>query len=192
MAETGIGGRPTQTRDGILNTVTPNSTVIATPGAAARNLSVGPNGTGVLVIQGGGTLADSSGTVGNLPGGLGTVRVTGADSNWSNASVTTWGTVTLDSDYTLYALLHSSQIPDNNFSFYRNEEVDRLLDEARRNVDEAFRLEAYRRVAEIVQEELPIMALDYPLFSYAKNAVVEGEVINYSWINLNLADAVVK
>ncbi|HLT59136.1 MAG: glutathione ABC transporter substrate-binding protein [Limnochordales bacterium] len=106
--------------------------------------------------------------------------------------LTTWGTVTLDSDYTLYALLHSSQIPDNNFSFYRNEEVDRLLDEARRNADEAFRLEAYRRVAEIVQEELPIMALYYPLFSYAKNARVEGEVINYSWINLNLADAVVK
>ena len=39
----------------------------------------------MLTIQTGGTLADSSGTVGNLPGGLGTVTVTGAGSNWSNA-----------------------------------------------------------------------------------------------------------
>ncbi len=39
----------------------------------------------MLTIQTGGTLANSFGTVGNLPGGLGTVTVTGAGSNWSNA-----------------------------------------------------------------------------------------------------------
>ena len=39
----------------------------------------------MLTIQTGGTLADSFGAVGNLPGGLGTVTVTGAGSNWSNA-----------------------------------------------------------------------------------------------------------
>jgi outer membrane autotransporter protein len=39
----------------------------------------------MLTIQTGGTLADSFGTVGNLPGGLGTVTVTGAGSNWSTA-----------------------------------------------------------------------------------------------------------
>ena len=78
-------GFPRQTDDAAINTVTPNSTVLADPGALARNLSVGPNGTGMLTIQAGGTLADSSGTVGNLPGGLGTVSVTGAGSNWSNA-----------------------------------------------------------------------------------------------------------
>ena len=78
-------GFPRQTTDGDINTVTPNSTVIASPGALARNLSVGQNGTGMLTIQAGGTLADSFGTVGDLPGGLGTVKVTGAGSNWSNA-----------------------------------------------------------------------------------------------------------
>ena len=78
-------GFPRQTTDGNINTVTPNATVIGDPGALARNLSVGPNGTGMLTIQTGGTLADSFGTVGNLPGGLGTVTVTGADSKWSNA-----------------------------------------------------------------------------------------------------------
>ena len=39
----------------------------------------------MLTIQAGGTLADSFGTIGNHPGGLGTVTVTGAGSNWSNA-----------------------------------------------------------------------------------------------------------
>jgi outer membrane autotransporter protein len=85
LAGNWIGGFPKQTTDGNINTVTPNATVISDPGAQARNLSVGSNGTGMLTIQSGGTLADSFGTIGNLPGGLGTVTVTGAGSNWSNA-----------------------------------------------------------------------------------------------------------
>ena len=64
-------GLPWQTTDGNINTVTPNSTVIENPGAAARNLSVGANGTGMLTIQTGGTLADSFGTIGNLAGRVG-------------------------------------------------------------------------------------------------------------------------
>jgi T5SS/PEP-CTERM-associated repeat protein len=78
-------GFPRQTTDGNIDTVTPNSTVIADPGAFARNLTVGQSGTGMLTIQTGGTLADSFGTVGNLPGSQGTVTVTGAGSSWSNA-----------------------------------------------------------------------------------------------------------
>src|SRR5579864_7769922 len=39
---------PRQTDDANINTVTPNATVVASPGAQARNLSVGPNGTGML------------------------------------------------------------------------------------------------------------------------------------------------
>ena len=85
LSDNWIGGFPRQTTDGNINTVTPNSTTVAEPGALARNLSVGPNGTGMLTIQTGGTLADSFGTIGNLPGGLGTVTVTGAGSTWSNA-----------------------------------------------------------------------------------------------------------
>jgi T5SS/PEP-CTERM-associated repeat protein len=76
---------PRQTDDANINTVTPHSTAVASPGALARNLSVGPNGIGILAIQNGGTLANSLGTIGNLPGGLGTVTVTDAGSNWSNA-----------------------------------------------------------------------------------------------------------
>ena len=77
-------GLPRQTFDVNINTVTPNATVVASPGAEAQNLSVGANGTGMLTIQNGGTLTDEFGAIGNLPGGVGTVTVTGAGSSWTN------------------------------------------------------------------------------------------------------------
>jgi hypothetical protein len=46
LAGNWIGGIPIQTTDADINTVTPNSTVISSPGALARNLTVGANGTG--------------------------------------------------------------------------------------------------------------------------------------------------
>ena len=76
---------PRRRGDANINTVTPNPTVVASPGAIAQNLSVGANGTGTLTIQTGGTLNDSFATVGNLPGGRGTVTGTGAGSNWFTA-----------------------------------------------------------------------------------------------------------
>ena len=70
--------------DANINTVTPNSTEIRGGGAMALNLTVGANGTGMLVIQNGGTLTDIGGFIGNLPGGIGTVTVSGAGSRWTN------------------------------------------------------------------------------------------------------------
>jgi hypothetical protein len=45
---------PRRTDDAIINTATPNSTVISSSGAEAHNLAVGENGTGMLTIQSGG------------------------------------------------------------------------------------------------------------------------------------------
>ena len=53
-------GFPRQTIDENINTVTPKPTVLSDPGAQARNLTVGANGTGMLTVQNGGTLADTS------------------------------------------------------------------------------------------------------------------------------------
>ena len=91
MSGNWIRGVPGQTHDAIINTVSPNSTVVASPGAIAQNLSVGLNATGMLTIQTGGTLITSGGTLGNLSGGLGTVTVTGAGSSWQNNSTVTVG-----------------------------------------------------------------------------------------------------
>ena len=68
-------GFPRHTTDANIDTVTPNSTAVTSPGALAKNLAVGQNGIGTLTIQTGGTLADFFGTVGNLAGGLGMVTV---------------------------------------------------------------------------------------------------------------------
>ena len=67
-----------------IDTVTPNSTEIRGAGAIAQNLAVGQNGTGLLTIRIGGTLTNSFGVIGNLPGSTGTVIVTDAGSNWTN------------------------------------------------------------------------------------------------------------
>lgn len=67
-----------------------------------------------------------------------------------------WGTMTLDADYGLYALFHSSQFPpSNNVSYYDNEEVDALLDEARVTADRAEREALYHEAINIIWEDAP-------------------------------------
>ncbi len=68
-----------------------------------------------------------------------------------------WGTVTLDADYGLYALFHSSQWPPggNNVSYYANDEVDALLDEARVTPDRAIREGLYLEAIQIIWEDAP-------------------------------------
>ena len=77
-------GVPTAATSANIDTVSPNATVVATPGGTAVNLAVGQNGTGTLTIQSGGTVTDVFGAVGNLGGSQGTVTVTGAGSTWTN------------------------------------------------------------------------------------------------------------
>ena len=103
--------------------------------------------------------------------------------------LTAWGTVTLDADYTLYAFFHSSEIPGNNRSRYAVGEVDTLLERGRAVADEAERLAAYAEVQATVVRDLPMVTLYYPLFTYAKRPALEGEVIAFSWINLDLRNA---
>lgn len=71
-----------------------------------------------------------------------------------------WGTVTLDADYGLYALFHSSQWPPrNNVSYFANDEVDALLDEARVTPDRAVREALYAQAIEIIWDEAPWLFL---------------------------------
>lgn len=72
-----------------------------------------------------------------------------------------WVTVTGDPDYGLYALFHSEQFgAAGNRTFYANERVDELLDEARRSADPDVREAAYREVQEIVRDEAPWLFLN--------------------------------
>ena len=103
---------------------------------------------------------------------------------------TSWGTVTLDADYTLYAFFHSSEIPQNNLSRYRVPEVDASLDAGRETPDDALRERVYAEVQEQVLEDVPLVTLYYPYSTYAKRAELTGETLAFSWINLDLRDAV--
>ncbi len=104
-------------------------------------------------------------------------------------SMTGWGTVTLDADYTLYAFFHSDEIPTNNRSRYADPEIDALLQQGRDATDPAEREAVYLEVQETVVQEVPMVTLYYPQFTYAKRPAVQGESIAFSWILLDLRDA---
>jgi peptide/nickel transport system substrate-binding protein len=60
-----------------------------------------------------------------------------------------------------YDIWHSSKTREGEFNFigYKNVEVDRLLEEGRRQFDEASRAAAYHRIHEILYDEQPYMFL---------------------------------
>jgi peptide/nickel transport system substrate-binding protein len=104
-------------------------------------------------------------------------------------ALTGWGTVTLDADYTLYAFFHSSEIPTNNIARWADAEIDALLQRGRDEPDDAVRAEVYAEVQAAAVEELPMITLYYPRFTYAKRPALQGEVIAFSWILLDLRAA---
>jgi peptide/nickel transport system substrate-binding protein len=63
----------------------------------------------------------------------------------------------LDPDPDPYALFHSSQYPPRgqNFVFYTNVEADRLMDAARRELDQSKRKDLYWRLHEVLAEDQP-------------------------------------
>ncbi|MFO7537737.1 MAG: ABC transporter substrate-binding protein [Chloroflexota bacterium] len=71
-----------------------------------------------------------------------------------------WGTPTMDADYALYALFHSSEVPPGfNGAFYRNDEVDELLDAARTTLDRGERERMYADAVEIIWNDAPWLFL---------------------------------
>ena len=72
-----------------------------------------------------------------------------------------WVTVTGDPDYGLYALFHSEQFgAAGNRTFWDNDRVDELLEEARRSAEPEVREEAYKEVQKIVRDEAPWLFLN--------------------------------
>ncbi|BAB06473.1 glutathione ABC transporter substrate-binding protein [Halalkalibacterium halodurans] len=74
-----------------------------------------------------------------------------------------WGTVTMDGDYGLYPVFHSSNKGSaGNRSFIEHDELDQLLDNARQATDEEERLELYRKAQNVLAEQSPYAYLYYP------------------------------
>lgn len=82
-------------------------------------------------------------------------------------------------DGDLYPYWHSSQIaaPGQNLAGYRNKEVDRLLDEARRERDAAARKTRYAEVLRIVTDGGLILNLGHPEVGYARDQKIRGDLV---------------
>jgi peptide/nickel transport system substrate-binding protein len=63
----------------------------------------------------------------------------------------------LDADPDPFGILHSSQWPPRgqNFSYYRNPQVDQLIDAARTELDRSKRRDLYWKVHQLVAEDQP-------------------------------------
>lgn len=86
-----------------------------------------------------------------------------------------WTAITLDADYGIYNLMHSSaQGPSGNRSFYANPQVDRLLDAGRSELNAEKRKGYYQTVQEIVRNDYGMIPLYYPYETVGLQKSVKG------------------
>jgi peptide/nickel transport system substrate-binding protein len=85
-----------------------------------------------------------------------------------------------DPDSHLNLIFHSKMTPPNgsNRGRYANEEVDRLIDSARQEMDQEKRKKAYQRVQQIVADELPYISLFYVDNVCVYNKRIAGMTLN--------------
>lgn len=88
-----------------------------------------------------------------------------------------WVSVTGDADYGLYALFNSAtQGGAGNRSFYSNQEVDDLLEQARTSTDPEQRKALYGKLQVILQEEVPT----FSLYDQYQNIGIQSNVKGFS------------
>jgi len=81
-----------------------------------------------------------------------------------------------DGDDPFTLLLHSNQIGSaGNRAFYENEEVDRLIEEGRKELNEDKRVKIYEKLQTIVNEDLPI----YPMYYNNQSCGISRRVKNF-------------
>ncbi|MDB4896103.1 MAG: extracellular solute-binding protein family 5 [Firmicutes bacterium] len=86
----------------------------------------------------------------------------------------------------IYAYFHSSNAEKgSDFNVFRNQEVDKLLDEARTSADQGKRKQDYFRIQEILQDEAARHFLFYPEDIFAVKSNLKGIKVSepYQYIN---------
>jgi peptide/nickel transport system substrate-binding protein/oligopeptide transport system substrate-binding protein len=81
-----------------------------------------------------------------------------------------------DPDNMLFPLLHSAS--STNRTFYRNPRVDQLLEQARKETDEARRIMLYREVERIVLHDAPWITQHYSILEFLYQPYVQGVEIS--------------
>lgn len=87
-------------------------------------------------------------------------------------------------DNFLYPIFHSSEKGNNNLCFYDNEEVDKLLEQARRETDEEKRYDLYAQAEKKILEDAPVV----PIYFYRAARVVQPNVKDYVWSSMGLVN----
>lgn len=84
--------------------------------------------------------------------------------------------ITVGNDPDPYPFFHSSQMndPGDNFSGYSTLAMDRLLEQARRTVDQAKRRELFAQVWNAIATDVPVVFLYYSDYLYAQSRSVHG------------------
>ncbi|HSW10128.1 MAG TPA: glutathione ABC transporter substrate-binding protein [Bacillota bacterium] len=101
-----------------------------------------------------------------------------------------WGCVTLDADYGIYPLLHSSQWPPAGWgvSYFKSDLADGLMDQARITPDRAQREALYRDALTAIWEDAPWIFLHNEVQINAVRANVQG-LIHHPLENIFAWDA---
>lgn len=103
-----------------------------------------------------------------------------------------WNGDILDPDnflYTIFASENLKQGLSNNYSYYRNYQVDFLLNQARQATDKAFRTSLYREVQEWIHKDTPAIPLAHTMTFIASRRNVVGYVPNINGQEvLNMVD----
>jgi peptide/nickel transport system substrate-binding protein len=94
-----------------------------------------------------------------------------------------WQTDNNDVDNFLYQLLHSKNISEgdqlgNNISFYRNDEVDRLLSAGQTELDQAKRVEIYHQAQQLIFDDAPTVPLAHGRLRCAQSDRVQGYILH--------------
>jgi peptide/nickel transport system substrate-binding protein len=84
--------------------------------------------------------------------------------------------ITVGYDPDPYPFFHSSQVndPGDDFSGYSTLPMDRLLEQARRTVDQAKRRELFAQVWNAIATDIPVVFLYYTDYLYAQSHAVQG------------------
>lgn len=84
--------------------------------------------------------------------------------------------ITVGNDPDPYPFFHSSQVndPGDDFSGYWTLPLDRILEQARRTVDQAKRRELFAQVWNTIAADVPVVFLYYTDYLYAQSHTVQG------------------
>ena len=98
-----------------------------------------------------------------------------------------WGNATADGDYNQSNVFHTKgQGTSGNTFFYSNPEVDRLIDEARKEKDDNKRKEYYYKTVAIEMNDLPLVPIRNVEYIYAISKNMKGLWVNHiGYVMLN-------